>query len=249
MKKIIVLIIVLKIISLDKNLSGEALAAEKSLSENSDPYITLLSTKPSVVEGEEFELLINFGNKGPEPADNVKIVLNQPLDGRSPLEFLSSDPIPDKWITSEYGNLAEFLIARLETFEATEEGKINVKVRVRESVASQTITPTVNLQAPNRESGKRLIVSEAALVQIKDDLEVNPVNGGQREEPADQETIEIEPVQSVFKIEPQTQEEKKESSLGEKILASESIWTIGAFLVLSFFIIFAFIAGRKSNRK
>jgi hypothetical protein len=135
--------------------------------EDSYPYISLEVEKTEVSPGETFQYIITYGNRGPEAAENIKITLNQAMDGRSPLGFVTSKPGPDGWFSSEYGNLAQYLIPSLQPDkQATQEGQIKISVEVRESAAPQTLSVTASLQAPKREIGKRLIVSDAAITKI-----------------------------------------------------------------------------------
>lgn len=248
MKYFFLLIIALVIFACSKTFITNIYSFENTGYEKSEPYISFSTDKNVVLENEQFIFLVKYGNKGIESAENVKIIFNQPLDGRAPLKFVSSEPKPDKWIISEYGNLAEFIIDRLETYEATEEGKIEIKVQVRETVASQILTPTANLQAPNREIGKRLVVSDSLKIEIKSELaEVNDKQEEIAGTTVSSEVKELKNAESIFKDNSSTPDEKP-ANLSQKLLTAESIWTTGAFLAISALLIIAFIAGRKSTK-
>jgi hypothetical protein len=145
---------------------------EEIVFEDSDPYIFLFSDRNQAKPGDRVTFTVIFGNRGPESADSVKISFNQPLDGRSVLELVSSEPEPDRWITSEYGNIAEYLPEELDPGEKNEQ-KITIIIRVREAAAPQKIFPTANLQSPKREIGKRLITSDPFTLVIGNLLDLD----------------------------------------------------------------------------
>lgn len=220
-------------------------ALEKQEAELSNPYIELSADKLEVEPQDELGFAIIFGNLGPEASENIRITLNQPLDGRSPLQFVDSDPKPDDWITSEYGNLAVFKIPYLDTFEATEEGEIAVETKVRESAAPQTFSVTANLEAPKRPVGERLVASQ--------DLEIKINSSGQLDnlETTDEEFSAGVAAESVDISEPDSEgdsEAHQEPTLREKLLSSEALGTTLVFLLASSFLIIAFLAGRKSQK-
>lgn len=213
--------------------------------EESDPFISLAMDKNEVSPAEELNFILTFGNRGPQPAENVKVTLNQPMDGRAPVEFVSSQPQPDNWLASEYGNLPEFFITLLETYEATEEGKIIITARVRESAAPQTLTATASLQAPKREIGKRLVVSNTASMKIKGTDGSFP-RKEETEADATESALSVKPAEDKL---PEEQVPKPESASEVKALplSSEAIWATVLFLGFSALLILAFIAGKKSK--
>lgn len=222
-------------------------AAEDKEFEHSDPFISLTANKDAVAPSDELLFQITYGNKGPQIAENVKVILNQPLDGRSPVQFVSADPEPDNWLESEFGRVPEFIIDKVETYETAEEGIIEVRVRVRESVAAQTLSATASLQAPKREAGKRLVVSNPIAVKITattpslSDAEAIKGEATQSGEP--EETFP-EKTQSLGTFpEPDTET----NNLKAILLSSNAIWATLLFLGVSGLLILAFVAGRKSK--
>lgn len=219
-------------------------AAQIDNFEMSDPYLELIVDKFNVKPGEELTYLIKFSNRGPQPAKDLTIILNQPLDARSPLEFVSADPEPVEWLSSEYGNLPKFSVSLLETFEATEAGIIRVTTLVRDSAIPQSISPTASIQAPNREIGKQLVVSEAAVTKI---LKSDQVKGSQ--EGNLDETLEKQDNQQELSLNDSKTSLRDQKSKTQSILASDAVVSSVAFLGISSLIIVAFFAGRKSKTK
>lgn len=213
--------------------------------EDSDPFISLAMDKNEVSPAEELKFIITYGNRGPRPAENVKVTLNQPMGGRAPLEFVSSQPQPDNWLASQYGNLPEFFITLLETYEATEEGKITITARVRESAAPQTLTTTVSLQAPKREIGKRLVVSNTASTKIRG-ADDSFTRKEETEADATESALSVKLIEDKL---PEEEVPKPESAseVKARLLSSEAVWATVLFLGFSALLILAFIAGRKSQ--
>jgi len=217
--------------------------------EASDPYLSLSVSQKEVQPKDTLSYSITFGNRGPRAAENVRITLNLPLGGRAPLEFVSADPNPTRWLSSEFGSLPEFFIPSLESFEATGEGKLSLTLSVRESATAQTITTTASLEAPQREIGKRLIVSEPVSVVIVKAKDNKAIGIGEEDKTASPESgaspagaqKQAAPIQSPLK-------ETKPSTLGQNFLASDSIWTSGAFLVAAMLLLFGFFIGRLSKK-
>jgi hypothetical protein len=135
--------------------------------EKSDPYLELLVEDLKVNANDTVIFTVVYGNRGPDLAKDVKLTFNQPLDGRSSVLFVSSDPEPSNWLSNEYGNLAEFSFPELKVDALDHKAnEIIITTRIRSSVPSQTITPSVSLYAPYRAPGKKLVMSEAIFLDI-----------------------------------------------------------------------------------
>lgn len=218
-------------------------AAEPIVFEQSQPYLTLTAIPENLDPGERIVFTIEYGNLGPDPAENVTITLNQPMDGRSPLIFLSAVPEPDKWISSEYGNLAEFSQKILEPDEATSSGSIEIVAQVREAAASQQLQATASLEAPLRELGKRLVTSNASSITIGNEADIGDDGpaGSDRQAGGKDATV------SAFSVTPGPTPEATADPLLGKVLSSEAIGTTAAFLVIAALLAVAYFAGRRSK--
>ena len=139
-------------------------------------------------------------------------------------------------------------VGKLKSFEATGEGKLTMTVAVRESAIAQTITSTASLEAPKRESGKRLIVSEPISVVIVKSTGKNEgglENGGGEATEATKASIENANRENEMKpspVQPTTSPPKR------GLLQSESLWTSIAFLGAATLLLFGFVTGRLSKR-
>ena len=223
-------------------------AGEPLQAENSEPYLSIVASQKEVRPKDEFSYTITFGNRGPRMAENVRITLNTALGGRAPLTYVTADPQPSNWLSSEFGSLPEYFIPELESFEATGEGKLTMTVAVRESAIAQTITSTASLEAPKRESGKRLIVSEpisVVIVKTTGKNEGGLENGGGEATEATKASIENANRENEMKpspVQPTTSPPKR------GLLQSESLWTSIAFLGAATLLLFGFVTGRLSKR-
>lgn len=210
--------------------------------ELSDPVITLSVDKQEVFPGEELIFTVEFANRGRAPAEDVTITFNVPLDARSPLSFVSSEPQTDRWLSTEYGNLPEFFLPLIETDAATQSGKIHLDARVRESVPSQEFTASAGLLAPKRELGKKQISSNFVTIRILSEASETASAAGART-PRD-------PMTSAFASPSaaQTEETQQPSRtfLG-RVLSSDTLWSTLLFLGATALIVVAFLAGRKSR--
>ena len=222
-----------------------AYAVVSSGYEDSDPYLSLEVSQKEARPKEEFSYVITFGNRGPLAAENVRITLNLPLGGRAPVQFVSSEPVPSNWLSSEFGSLPEFFVETLESFEATSEGKINVVVVIRDSAIPQTITATASLEASKREIGKRLIISDPVSLEIMKDTATKT----EAVTPSETATGEasLSTTQEKYTI-PQPLEPPP-SGILSSLLASESIWTSLAFLGTALLLLVGFLTGRLSKRE
>lgn len=245
MKRVFVLLLTVFFVF---NFSTDLHALELEDNENSEPYINLEVDNTTPELGEKIQFNILFGNTGLETAENIKITFNQPLDGRSPLQYVESDPEPTSWLTSEFGNLPEYVIESLPTFEVEEERSIEIIVSVRESIAPQIITPSANLQAPKRAAGQKLIKSDTLIVNIanaendKSERELESTTSGLEAEPKDQLISKESGLQPTPTTETESASEKNPTPIG-------AVLTTLLFLGFSSLVIVAFIAGRMSKRQ
>lgn len=230
----------------------EVYAQQKPLYEFSDPYVYLVLEEEKVKPGDQFTFEIVYGNQGPDPSEKVTISLNQPLDGRSPLELVESEPEPDRLISSEYGNLPQYFIEELAVDDPAEElNTIKITLKVRDSVPSQTLTPTASLQAPKRIPGKSLVVSEAVFINIegneKQELLLEQVKGTATES---LEKVEALVNQEPDFITPLSDEASRSSSTTAKNPNFlQNTQTTITFLIFILLVILAFFAGRKTKHK
>ena len=221
-------------------------AQEEFALEDSQPFITLKSDGEQIHPGGTYTYSIEYGNWGAQIAENVVITLNLPMDGRSPIRYLSSDPAVDEWYSSEYGNLPKFNIPKLPTTETDEPEMISVKVAVREGSAAQDIKASANLEAPNREIGKRLINSNTVIVHLDGETAewaatASATPSSQAEEASG--TFEGKAVP----LGQPGEGSKAQNTLLDKLLSSEAIGSTMAFLIAALGITLAFAAGRKSK--
>lgn len=249
MKKVFHVLIFFIFLSLSSNFIVRAFNGFEI--ENSDPYISLSADKNAVQPGQELTFHINYGNKGPEIAENVKITLNQPLDGRSPFIFVSSSPVPDKWLTSEFGNLPEYYLEELNPETDEEEilpEKIELTVQVRNSTPDQELIITASIQAPNKKAGERLSKSNELSIQIGKEKIKEATEAAFENNSTSSGIVVNSAEKSAFtenKVFPKT---NKQQNFLDKLYKSEAIWTTIIFMVISFLLILSFLAGRKSKR-
>lgn len=212
--------------------------------EDSDPYLTLVVDKETVRPRETLHYTINYGNRGPTSAKDVKVTLNQALGGRSALEFVKSIPPPDEWIGSEYGRLPTFFVPELlPDAEATEGGEIEVNVKVRQSTPPQVLIATATLEAPKREFGKRLVTSEKVQTRIVVPFSDTALLGetATQSPEATESQLETYPIASL----PTTAEQAPQSQAKEG--STSAIRSAIEFLFITALLLVAFIAGRKSK--
>lgn len=208
--------------------------------ENSDPYLVLAVDRTEVRPGETLSFSLEFANRGRDKAEDVTITLNQPLDGRSPLLFVSADPPPDRWISSEYGNLPEFVVPVIGR-EATESGKISLVARVREAVSTQELQVSAGLLAPRREIGRQQASSNSVTVRIY---------APESQEASPPSVISDDSRSSAFASPAAQPKEIPEAppTVIARLFSSEALWSTLLFLAATAMIVLSFVAGRKSRR-
>ena len=221
-------------------------AQEEFALEDSQPFITLTSDSENIHPGGTYTYTIEYGNWGAQTARNMVITLNLPMDGRSPIRYLSSDPAVDEWYSSEYGNLPKFNIPKLETTETGEPEMISVKVAVREGIVAQDIKASANLEAPNREIGKRLINSNTVIVHLDGESPEWAATASATPSSQTKEASEAFEGKAVPLGQP-GEGSKAQNTLLDKLLSSETIGSTMAFLIAALVITLAFAAGRKSK--
>jgi uncharacterized repeat protein (TIGR01451 family) len=221
-------------------------AQEEFALEDSQPFITLTSDSENIHPGGTYTYTIEYGNWGAQTARNVVITLNLPMDGRSPIRYLSSGLAVDEWYSSEYGNLPKFNIPKLETTETGEPEMISVKVAVREGIVAQDIKASANLEAPNRKIGKRLINSNTVIVHLDGESPEWAATASATPSSQAKEASEAFEGKAVPLGQP-GEGSKAQNTLLDKLLSSETIGSTMAFLIAALVITLAFAAGRKSK--